>query len=185
MTVSMVPGADVGVSATGWQDAGGADREWFVLHTKSRQEKALAKSLDAIGVVYFLPMVTKACFHGKRKLTVDAPLFPSYVFLRGELDDAYTADRTKRIARVIRVADQERMDRELWNIYLALIHQAPLDPYPYLKKGIWVEVRSGPFQGMQGIIEDRWKHDRIILQVETLGRALSVEVDGALLEPLD
>lgn len=70
--------------------------QWYVLHTKSRQEKALAQTLEASGVAYFLPLVTRTRFYGRRKATVVMPLFPSYVFLRGELEDAYFADRTKR-----------------------------------------------------------------------------------------
>jgi transcription antitermination factor NusG len=59
-----------------------------------------------------------------------------------------------------------------------------LDPYPFLKEGILVEVRSGPFRGMQGWIDARLKQDRIILQVDTLGRAVSLEIDAGLLDPV-
>lgn len=48
------------------------------------------------------------------------------------------------------MADQEKINRELWNICLAMTNDASLDPFPYLKKGIRVEVRSGPFAGIQG-----------------------------------
>ena len=158
---------------------------WYVLHTKSRQEKALAASLFAMDVPFVLPMVRKACYHGRRKVFVNAPLFPGYLFLRGSIDQAYEADRTKRLANVIQVADQARIDREIHSLHLAIGQEARLDPYPYLKKGIWVEVRSGPFEGMQGLIEDRVKADRLILQVDVLGQATSVEIDSALLETIE
>jgi transcription antitermination factor NusG len=48
-----------------------------------------------------------------------------------------------------------------------------------------VEVRSGPFRGLQGVIEEVGRNDRLILQVQTLGRAVCLEIDGALLDPLD
>ena len=70
------------------------------------------------------------------------------------------------------------------NLRLALEKKAPLDPYPYLKKGVRAEVKSGPFRGLQGVIEDRLKPERLLLQIDMLGRALSVEIDGALLEPV-
>jgi len=159
--------------------------QWFVIHTKSRQEKALAQALDAMKVAYYLPLVKKTIYHGKRKLTSQLPLFPGYLFLRGELDDAYLADRTKRIARVIRMVDQDLIHNELRNIHIAITKDATLAPYPYLKKGIWVEVRSGPFQGIRGIIESRTKSDRLVLQIKTLGQATSLEIDGDLLEPLE
>jgi transcription antitermination factor NusG len=48
-----------------------------------------------------------------------------------------------------------------------------------------VEVRSGPFQGLQGVVEGRCANGRLVLQVETLGRAVSLEIDGALLDVLE
>ena len=158
---------------------------WFVLHTKSRQEKAIADDLAARRIGCFLPLVRQVRYYGQRKAAVDEPLFPGYVFLRGQIEEAYEADRTKRIANIIRVSDQDRMNWELKNLYIALKSQAPLDPFPYLKKGMRVEVRSGPFRGLQGLVDDRRTLDRIILQVDMLGRGVSLEVDGALLEPVE
>ncbi len=110
------------------------------------------------------------------------PLFPGYVFLRGDVDQAYEADRTRRVAQIIRVPDQHRMDDELRNIHIALGANATLDPYPYLRTGVRVEVREGPVRGLQGVVEDRTRLDRLILLVDTLGQAVSLEMDGLLLD---
>jgi transcriptional antiterminator RfaH len=164
--------------------ADGDDR-WWVLHTRSRQEKAVADALRAGGVHHFLPLIEKVRFHGRRKLKSHLPLFPGYVFLFGLRDAAFEVDRNKRIANILPVVDQQQMQLELENLRKALDLQAPLDPYPYLKEGIWAEVRSGPFQGVQGKIERRMQTDRLLLQVDMLGRAVSIEIDGSLLEPID
>jgi transcription antitermination factor NusG len=158
---------------------------WHVLHTKSRQEKAVADDLLALGIGHFLPLVRQVKYYGNRKAVVQAPLFPGYVFLRGDLDAAYKADRTKRIASIIKVNDQGKLDWELKNLHLALVKEAPLLAFPHLKKGLRVEVRAGPFRGLQGIIEDRTANQRLILQVDMLGRAVSLEIDGTLLELIE
>jgi len=158
--------------------------DWRLLHTRSRQEKAVAADLRAMGIAYFLPIVVQPRYYGRRKLLVDLPLYPGYVFLRGSLDDAYSADRTGRIAQIIQVSDQRQLDWELRNLHLALTRQAPLEPYPFLKVGRKVEVRSGPFRGVQGIIEEN-DGRTLSLQVQMLGRGVSLEIDGALLEPLE
>lgn len=157
-----------------------AEAAWFVLHTKSRQEKKVAADLQAMGIAHYLPLVAYRRRYEKRVATVDLPLFAGYVFLHGTLDNAYEIDRTRRIVQVIRVPNQAQVEWELANIHLALSQQAVLDPYPYLQKGVRVEVRSGPMRGLQGLIEDRTQRDRLILQVEMLGRAMSMEIDGAL-----
>jgi transcription antitermination factor NusG len=158
--------------------------DWFVLHTKSRQEKAVADTLSAMGIAHFLPLTTQVRYYGKRKFTVELPLFPSYVFLRGSEMAAYESNRTKRIARIIHVFNQDQMDWELRNLYVAMENGASLDPFPFLTAGTRVEVRAGPFRGLQGVIDSRSKLNRLILQIDMLGRAVSLEIDAALLEPV-
>lgn len=160
-------------------------REWFVLRTKSRQEKALAADLDALGIRCFLPLVRMIRFYGRRKARVDAPLFPGYLFLRGGVEAAYLADRTHRIVQIIEVTDQRRLHNELKNIAIAISRNVPLDPYPFLKKGVRVVVRSGPLRGIEGFVLDRDQRNRLILNVDTLGTAVSVEIDPSLVDLLD
>jgi transcription antitermination factor NusG len=158
--------------------------DWYLLHTKSRQEKLLSDELHRMGIGHYLPLARQVRFYGKRKAAVEVPLFPGYVFVRGGVDDTYQANRTHRVARVITVCDQPRLDWELSNLHLAHSGGAPLDPYPYLRKGVRAEVRSGPFRGLQGLIESVAGAGRLVLQVEMLGRAISVEIHGAVLEPV-
>lgn len=158
--------------------------EWFVLHTKSRQEKVVADMLGAMGIPYFLPLSSQVRYYGRRKFSVDIPIFPSYVFLRGSETLAYESNRTKRIARIIPVFNQSKIDWELRNLFQAMENGANLDPFPYLTAGTRVEVRSGPFRGLQGIVDSRTKVNRLALQIEMLGRAVCLEVDAALLDPI-
>ncbi len=165
-------------------EAAAPDTLWHVLQTRPRQEKVLASDLAAMGIEHFLPLRTSTRHYGVRKQTSELPLFLGYVFLFGTLDQAYLADRTRRVAQIIRVVDQGQLKWELDNLRLALSGDATLDPYPYLAKGVRVEVRAGPFRGLQGIIEERGRVDRLILQIEMLGRAVGLDIDCALLEPL-
>jgi transcription antitermination factor NusG len=158
--------------------------DWHVLHTRSRQEKAVAEELGARNIAHFLPSIRQKRVYGGRKAVVDEPMFPSYIFLKGTLDDAYEADRTRRVARIIPVVDQAQLATELKSLWLAMEDQVTLDPFPYFKCGMRVEVRSGPLRGVQGLIETRLGVSRLILQVQMLGRAVALEVDGALLEPV-
>lgn len=159
--------------------------DWFVLRTRARQEKILAQDLAARSIFCFLPLIRTVRYYGEHKARVEVPLFAGYLFLRGSVDDAYTADRTQRVAQIIDVADQSRLDAELRSLYLALRNVTTLDPYPYLKQGVHVEVRSGPFRGIQGVVESRARMNLLVLQVEMLGRAVSLEIDPALLEVID
>lgn len=158
---------------------------WFVLRTKARQEKALATDLHSRGIASFLPVIQCTKYYAGRKALVELPVFPGYLFLRGDVDSAYEADRTRRVAQIIRVSDQAKIDHELRNIHRALRGNAPLDAYHMLRPGVRVEVREGPFRGLQGVIEDGGRRDRLILQVQVLGRAVSLEIEASLLDVID
>src|SRR5918999_4935441 len=101
MELSSGPGESTKIITRGGQ----SQASWHVLHTMSRQEKSLSRDLAAVNVPHYLPLVRQVRYYGKRKAVVEEPLFPGYVFLLGSLDDAYVADRTKRVANIIRVTD--------------------------------------------------------------------------------
>jgi transcription antitermination factor NusG len=161
--------------------AAGQER-WHVLHVRSRQEKALSADLALRGIQHYLPLVRQTRFYGHRRTDLQLPLFAGYLFLLGSMEQAYSADRTGRVAKIIPVFNQEQIDWELGNLQLAMQRQPSLAPYPYLKNGLRVEVRSGPFRGLQGIIEGRAKEARLLLQVTTLGKAVSLEIDASLVD---
>lgn len=158
---------------------------WHVLHVKSRQEMVLADLLSGMRKDVFLPVLPRVTYHGRRKARADSPLFPGYLFLWGTLDDAYEADRTGRVAQLIPVFDQDRLEWELENVHRALGAGVPLDPSPALKESVRVLVRAGPFKGLEGVVSAKGREDRLLLQVDMLGQAVALEIDGSLLVPLD
>ena len=161
------------------------EARWHVLHTRARQEKAVARTLAAAAIEHYLPLVQRAAYRGRRKQVVQEPLFASYLFLHGPVEVTYFATATRRVANVIRVADQRRFVGELEQIRRALDKGADLSPVRYLEVGRRVRIRSGPLKGIEGLIEDRARSDRLVLQVAALGRATSLEIEASLLEPAD
>lgn len=159
------------------------ENRWRVLKTKSRQEKAVARTLSSMGIFHFLPLVVSERFHGDRKRQVHLPLFAGYVFLRSDLGGVYQIDRSRRISSIIEVYDQETLHQQLLSMHRAIEGGGKFDPYPYLKHGKMAEIKSGPFRGVRGKIDRQQSKTRLILQVDVLQAAMSIEVDGAMLEP--
>jgi transcription antitermination factor NusG len=133
----------------------------------------------------FLPLISQVRYYEHRQRIVDLPLFPSYVFIFSTREQVHAACSTRRIAHVLPVEDQRRLEHELLQLDLALAGQAVLDPYPYLAVGRRVEVVRGPFLGIQGLIDERRSPDRLVLNVSMLGRSMSLEIDASLLELID
>lgn len=165
---------------SGWPDSG----SWFLLHTKSRQEKKVAETLQQLGVGVFLPVGRRPRYFGRRKLFVDLPLFSGYVFMRGRREDAFHLDRTDRLAGIIPVTNQSRLTEELWQIYCALRAGGDLEFIRHFEVGDEVEVRAGPFKGLRGIVEHRMGSGRLVLCVHCLGQAVVMQIESELLEPV-
>ncbi|QDS96068.1 Transcription antitermination protein RfaH [Roseimaritima multifibrata] len=161
-----------------------ADLEWWVIRTRSRQEKAVATALKSLGLTHFLPLVSTERQWGKRKAKIDAPLFPGYLFLQGSRDDTFAADRTRRIASTLKVEDQLGLHAELVCLREAIGRGADFDPYPYLKHGYYAEVKSGPYKGLRGCIDRKSQQGQLIIQVNVLQSAMALNLGGALLTPL-
>jgi len=157
----------------------------MVLHTKARQEKAVARYLRAAGVLFYLPLIERVTLIRGRKLRFRVPLLPGYVFLAGDLDDGYAAICTKRVCQIIRVADQERLIGELQQIREALDRGAELYRCPFAVVGTLCRVTKGPFEGIEGEVSSKLGANRLALQIRTLGRSVILDIDADLLEPLE
>ena len=160
-------------------------RPWMVLHTKARQEKAVARYLEAAGADFYLPLITRVTLIQNRKYRSQVPLLPGYVFLSGDLDDGYAAITTKRVCQIIQVADQDRLIDELEQIREALDRGAELYQCPFAVIGTRCRVRRGPFEGIEGEISRKLGSNRLALQIQMLGRGAVLEIDADLLEPLE
>ena len=158
---------------------------WWIAHTKSRNEKALAHDLIRKSVGYFLPMDWNVSRRRGRTVRSLLPLFSGYLFFCGDEKNRLEVLRTNRVANLLNVADQERLVAELSQIERVLRAGASLKPHDYIKAGQICRIIAGPFAELQGIVSKRAGRTRLVLQIETLGRATSLEVDEDMIEPVD
>jgi transcriptional antiterminator RfaH len=158
---------------------------WWVAHTKSRNEKALAHDLMAKNISYFLPMTWRVHRHSERTIKSLLPLFTGYLFFCGNDNERVELLKTNRVANLIEVKNQENLIHELARFDQALRAGAPLTPHKYLNKGQWCRVIAGPLLGLEGIILQTKGDTRLLLQINLLGQAASVEIDIVMVEPVE
>ena len=159
--------------------------QWWVAHTKSRNEKALAHDLIRRNISYFLPMSWKVRRKSRRTIRSLMPLFGGYLFFCGDENERSELWRTDRVANMIEVKDQQKLLKELLQIEQALRAGALLVPHKYLKMGQKCRVIAGPLLGLQGIVVETRSTTRLLLQVDMLGQAASVEIDIDMIETVD
>jgi len=93
--------------------------------------------------------------------------------------------KTRHVAKIISVPDQDSLFTELVQIEKALLVNAPIEPFPFLKKGNRVRILSGPFKDIEGIVSRRRNKYRVVLNVTFIGRAVSLEIDVDMVEPIE
>jgi transcriptional antiterminator RfaH len=158
---------------------------WWVAHTRSRNEKALAQDLIGRNISYFLPMSWKVRRRRGRTIRSLLPVFTGYLFLCGNENQRIDVLRTNRVAHLIEVKNQQRLVAELLQIEKALRAGAALLPHKYLKTGQQCRVIAGPLADLRGIVAGAKGLLRLVLQVDILGRATSVEIDADMIEIID
>lgn len=171
-----------------WPDEKGIEEfegTWWVAHIKSRNEKALAWQLVTHRVQYFLPMSWKVSKNKQRTFRSLLPVFPGYLFFCGQERDRMEVLKTNRVANLIPVHSQSQLVTELKPIETVLRTGEILLPHDYLQAGQKCKVIAGPLMGTEGIVESTPKGSRLILQVEMLGQAASVEIDMDMVEKIE
>ncbi len=157
---------------------------WWVAHTKSRNEKSLANQLID-NVPFFLPMHWKVSKSRGRTIRSLLPLFPGYLFFCGGEDQRLAVLKTNRTANLIPVEDQQKLVQELLPIETMLKLGKTVLPHDYIQIGQKCRVIAGPLTGSVGMVIQTPKETRLVLQVKMLGQAASVEIDSDMVEKID
>ena len=158
-----------------------AELPWWVAHTRSRQEKALARYLLPLGIPFYVPQQEKRIRREGRNLASYLPLFPGYVFLRGSAADRQAALQSRLLVGVLNVPDQRLLHQELAELRMLQQSGARLVPYEKLQPGDAVRVTEGPFQGYSGVVIRGQARLRLVVSITMLRKAVAVEFDRASL----
>ena len=75
-------------------------------------------------------------------------------------------------------------ERELWTIRRFVEEEIQIDPFPYLREGQRVYIRSGPFKSVEGFIVRKDRHCRLVIALDLLMQSVSVQIDSACVEPV-
>lgn len=160
--------------------------KWFVLQVRSRQEKCLAREIQALKICYFLPMQEKPMSSGGRVVMGQELLFDGFIFVLGDLADLYRIFeiRPKRLwgAGFITVRDQFRLRADLRRL-ARVIQQVELTRLEAIRPGTRVRVIAGhALEGLEAKVDLR-DRTRVWLDVHLVG-AVSFEIDAKYLQVL-
>lgn len=156
------------------------ERLWYVLHTKSRHEKVVNDLLLKKTVEAYLPIVTVPSKRRDRKVMIQVPLFPGYLFVKTDLhpESHLEVVKTAGAVRLIgnKIGPVPVPDEIVNSLQIMVNSNLPVTTGPRLKAGDKVMVTYGPFVGVVGIFARYGNKGRVIVDIEALGQYAAVEV---------
>jgi transcription antitermination factor NusG len=160
------------------------DRErapWYAIHTRSRHEKRVLDELVRKDVEAFLPTITRWSRWKDRRKKIDWPLFPGYCFARFDTTAVLPVLKCPGVVAIVSIEGKPAPipSEEIESIRTLVTSDLKYDPCPLIKEGALVEVTTGPLRGVVGRLVRKGAHARLVLSVDLIGQAVSVEVDAA------
>jgi transcription antitermination factor NusG len=132
-------------------EAGFFEPLWYVVYTNANHEKRVTQQLELRAVEHFLPLYESARRWKDRRVLLQMPLFPGYVFVKLALCDRLQLLQIPGIVQLVSFnghpAPLPQEDIEAIRNCMERGHQ--IEPHPYLTAGRRVRVRSGPLQGLE------------------------------------
>ncbi len=155
-----------------------AGQSWCLVQTKPRNEKYSAQSCNAQGIFVYLPLITKVEIHNRSERKLFLPMFPGYFFARASFDELTALRRDKGVWRIqiLTEAEEEGLLEDLKRVRESelLSENHELIVNPGLQVGDVVRFKAGPFKGQEVIVESRENIADVIVNLEFLGRSLTI-----------
>jgi transcription antitermination factor NusG len=158
------------------------DCNWWVMRTKSRQEKSLARDLLAREIPFYLPLLRKFASVRGRRICSYHPFFPGYVFLFADESSRLRSLTTKRVVQLLPVVQQQRLWLDLAQIQRLVEADLPLSFEPQLVPGKRVRINYGSMLGLEGTLLQRRGETKFLVSVDFLQQGASLEIDDTQLE---
>lgn len=161
---------------------------WYVVHTKPRQEQRALLNLTQQGYECYLPLVNTEKLRQRVFKLVPEPLFSRYLFIR--LDTSLAGKSWGPIRSTIGVcrlvtfgSEPAKVDAELIEV-LRTRHSGVQEPQRLFSPGEAVQIKDGPFAGLQAIYQMSDGESRAMVLIEILSRSTRLAISPASLRKI-
>ena len=165
---------------------GTREPKWYAVYLRSKFEKRTCNQLQKRQVECFLPLVEELRIWSDRKKMVRVPLFPGYLFVRIDLSNRLTVLEADGVVKFVGIRDHPSPVPEepiKW-VQIVVGYPETVRREEFFSAGELVEVTAGPFRGIRGFVMRSRKTTRVVISVESIAQAISVEVAPEFLKAL-
>lgn len=158
--------------------------QWYAAYICANHERRVVAELQARAVEHFLPLYHSVRRWKDRRVRLDLPLFPGYVFVRLALRDRLRVVQVPSVVRLVGFGGLPAVlpDTEMEIMRTGLSRGVCAEPHPFLTVGRRVRIVDGPFAGLQGILKQKKSGLRVVVSLDLIQRSVVVDVDAADVE---
>ncbi len=154
---------------------------WYALSVKSKHEFVTRDELRKKKIETFLPSVMKLRQWSDRKMKVEFPLFPGYlfVFIVPHPEEFLPVMKTRGAAGLVCLETGHPtpvLPEEIQSLRTVIESGRPFDVYPRFQEGARVRIRRGPLRGAEGILAGKEEQDMFFVNIEILGRSVGLHI---------
>jgi transcription antitermination factor NusG len=158
---------------------------WYALFVCSNQEKRVAACLTSLSIEHYLPCYASIRQWKDRRVKLDMPLFPGYLFVRLPLRERMKVLTIRQVVSLVGKRDAPAVisDDEIAGIRAGVEH-GNAEPHEYLEVGQRIVIIDGVMRGLEGILLTIRSRARVVISLQSIGRAFVVEVSASCVRPL-
>jgi len=158
---------------------------WYAIYANANHEKRVAQQLGQRSIEHLLPLYESVRRWKDRRVRLQMPLFPGYVFVHFALCDRLQVSQIPGVVHLVSFAGRPAplWEEDVHAIRNCLSHGIQVEPHPYLQAGRRARVKSGPLQGLEGIILRRKNRTCFIVSFDLIMRSVAVEIADVDLAP--
>lgn len=149
---------------------------WFVIYTKSRNEKKVAELLQKNGVESFCPLIKLKKNWSDRKKIVETPLFNSYMFVNVSEKDRNVVFNVPGVIRYLFWLKKPAIVKDSEIESLKTILHETMDSFTLenYQIGDTVKISEGVFKGLDGVIEKQ-SNNKLHVILENVGIKITLQ----------
>jgi transcription antitermination factor NusG len=162
------------------------DHPWFAVKVRTCREKFVALSLRQKGLTEFLPLYRARRRWSDRFQEIELALFPGYLFCRLDPLHRLPVLTTPGVHSILGVGKTPIPvdESEVAAIQAIVSSGLRVGPWPFLEAGQRVRIEEGPLRGVEGILIEVKKQNRLVASVTLLQRSVAVEIERDWVRPL-
>lgn len=170
------------------ESVAGVKLPWYAVYVRAQREKVVSDLLAQRGYESLVPTYRVLRRWSDRKVEMEVPLFPGYVFTRMEIERRLPVLTTPGVVYIVGLGKVPVAlpEAEIAAVQAVVASRCSAEPHAFLKTGQTLRLRTGPLAGVEGILVKIKAGYRLVLSIDLLQRSIAAEVDLADVEgPID